>query len=302
MDQITINQHVKYSRVIQGFFRAHQWQKSTQAMNRFIHELVERGVTTMDHADIYGHYTVEKMFGDALALSPELRDKIQIVTKCGIVLPNQIYPEQTDHHYDLSKQHIKRAVERSLKSFQVECLDSLLIHRPSPLMKPCEITDALKDLVKEGKLLSFGVSNFQRPQYELLNRCLKDDKFHIAVNQIEISPYHLEAFHDGTIDDMYREGVKLMAWGPFAGGRLFDENDPVVARVLPVLTRIAKTHHTSVAAVVSAWFKKHPADIMPIIGTERLERVDEVIDGLQLELHDQEWFDIYTAAQGYDIP
>lgn len=90
--------------------------------------------------------------------------------------------------------------------------------------------------------------------------------------------------------------------GPFAGGRLFDENDPVAARVLPVITRIAKAHHTSVAAVVSAWFKKNPADIMPIIGTERLERVDEVIDGLQLELHDQEWFDIFTAAQGFDIP
>lgn len=103
------------------------------------------------------------MFGDALALSPELRDKIQIVTKCGIVLPNHIYPEQTDHRYDLSKQHIKRAVERSLKSFQVEYLDSLLIHRPSPLMKPCEITDALKDLVQEVEIVVIWCIKFSAP-------------------------------------------------------------------------------------------------------------------------------------------
>ncbi|ARJ51229.1 aldo/keto reductase [Staphylococcus lutrae] len=302
MDQIVINQHVSYSRIIQGFFRALEWQKSPQEMNRFIHELVDRGITTMDHADIYGHGSVESLFGDALALSPGLRDKIQLVSKCGVILPDVNDGHQKGHRYDLSKAHIKRTVERTLMAFQVEHLDSLLIHRPSPLMKPCDITDALKDLVDEGKLLSFGVSNFKNAQYELLNRCLKDDKFHIAVNQIEVSPYHLDAFHDGTIDNMYREGVKLMAWSPLAGGKLFDRNDEVASRVLPVLQQIAEQHHTSIGAVVSAWFKKHPADIMPVLGTQRLARIDEMIAGLQMELHEQEWFDIYTAAQGQDIP
>ncbi len=302
MEKIAINQHVHYSRIIQGFYRADQWGMSSQEMNRFIHELVERGVTTVDHADIYGHYTVEGMFGKALALSPSLRDQLQIVTKCGIVQPNAIHPHQTAHRYDLSKIHIKRAVERSLKELQVDYLDSLLIHRPSPLMKPCEITDAVKDLVDEGKIRSFGVSNFKRAQYELLNRCLKDDKFHIAVNQIEISPYQLTAFQDGTIDDMQRENVKLMAWSPFAGGALFQSDDQKGQRVMTVLKRIAQAHHTTVEAIVSAWFKKHPAQIMPIVGTQQLERLDRVIHGLDIELYDQEWFDIFTAAQGYDIP
>ncbi|WP_281183151.1 aldo/keto reductase [Staphylococcus schleiferi] len=302
MEKIAINQHVHYSRIIQGFYRADQWGMTPQEMNRFIHELVERGVTTMDHADIYGHYTVEGMFGKALALSPALRDQLQIVTKCGIVQPNTIHPHQTAHRYDLSKIHIKRAVERSLKELQVDYLDSLLIHRPSPLMQPCEITDAVKDLVDEGKIRSFGVSNFKRAQYELLNRCLKDDKFHIAVNQIEISPHQLIAFQDGTIDDMQRENVKLMAWSPFAGGALFQNDDQKGQGVMKELKRIAQAHHTTVEAVVSAWFKKHPAQIMPIIGTQQLERLDRVIQGLDIELYDQEWFDIFTAAQGYDIP
>ncbi|MBH9580779.1 oxidoreductase [Staphylococcus felis] len=302
MERIQINQHVEYSRIIQGFFRAEQWKMASQEMNRFLNQLVENGVTTMDHADIYGHYTVEGMFGDALKHSPHLREEIEIVTKCGIVQPNTIFKDQSSHRYDVSKSHIKRSVERSLKQLNVDYIDSLLIHRPSPLMQPCQITDALKDLVEEGKILSFGVSNFQRSQYELLNNCLKDDKFHIAVNQIEMSPYHLDAFQNGLIDDMYKENVKIMAWGPFAGGKLFDSQDKKSKRVMPVLKRIAEAHSTSVGAIISAWFKRHPAQIMPILGTSQIERVEQAIEGLDIDLHDQEWFDIYTAAQGYDIP
>ena len=302
MKKVSINQHVSYSQIIQGFYRADKWNMSKQELNTFIHQLVENGITTMDHADIYGHYTVEKMFGDALNLSPELKSQIEIVTKCGIVKPNAIFPDQTEHRYDVSKKHIKRSVERSLNNLQVDVIDTLLIHRPSPLMKPCEITEALQELVEEGKVKSFGVSNFRRSQYELLNECLKDDRFHIAVNQVEISPYHLDAFHDGTIDDMYKDQVKVMAWGPFAGGRLFDSSDKVAKRVLPVLKQIASSHQTSVEAVVIAWFMKHPASILPILGTQHMTRVQQAIKGLEIQLSDQEWFDIYTAAQGYDIP
>lgn len=302
MKKVSINQHVSYSQIIQGFYRADKWNMSKQELNTFIHQLVENGITTMDHADIYGHYTVEKMFGDALNLSPELKSQIEIVTKCGIVQPNAIFPDQTEHRYDVSKKHIKRSVERSLNNLQVDVIDTLLIHRPSPLMKPCEITEALQELVEEGKVKSFGVSNFRRSQYELLNECLKDDRFHIAVNQVEISPYHLDAFHDGTIDDMYKDQVKVMAWGPFAGGRLFDSSDKVAKRVLPVLKQIASSHQTSVEAVVIAWFMKHPASILPILGTQHMNRVQQAIKGLEIQLSDQEWFDIYTAAQGYDIP
>ncbi|TRL30078.1 oxidoreductase [Staphylococcus chromogenes] len=302
MKKVSINQHVSYSQIIQGFYRADKWNMSKQELNTFIHQLVENGITTMDHADIYGHYTIEKMFGDALNLSPELKSQIEIVTKCGIVQPNTIFPDQTEYRYDVSKKHIKRSVERSLNNLQVDVIDTLLIHRPSPLMKPCEITEALQELVEEGKVKSFGVSNFRRSQYELLNECLKDDRFHIAVNQVEISPYHLNAFHDGTIDDMYKDQVKIMAWGPFAGGRLFDSSDKVAKRVLPVLKQIASSQQTSVEAIVIAWFMKHPASILPILGTQHMTRVQQAIKGLEIQLSDQEWFDIYTAAQGYDIP
>ena len=153
MDKIKINQYVDFSKMIQGFWRANEWQYTDQELNRFINQLVDRGITTMDHADIYGDYQCESIFGKALQLSPNLRDDIQVVSKCGIVLPSKTQTFTDGHRYDHSRQHIIRSVNNSLQRLNVDYLDSLLIHRPSPLMNPDEITDALKELVDEGKII-----------------------------------------------------------------------------------------------------------------------------------------------------
>ena len=187
MDKIKINQYVDFSKMIQGFWRANEWQYTDQELNRFINQLVDRGITTMDHADIYGDYQCESIFGKALQLSPSLRDDIQVVSKCGIVLPSKTQTFTDGHRYDHSRQHIIRSVNNSLQRLNVDYLDSLLIHRPSPLMNPDEITDALKELVDEGKIKSFGVSNFNETQYDLLKHSLNHDKLHISINQLEVS-------------------------------------------------------------------------------------------------------------------
>ncbi|PTJ03915.1 aldo/keto reductase [Staphylococcus simulans] len=302
MDRVKINRNVTYSKMIQGFWRLNDWQMTTQDLNRYLHQLVELGVTTMDHADIYGDYRCEQLFGEALALSPELRDQIELVSKCGIILPTDQFAQFDGHRYDLSKQHIVEAVNRSLQNLQTDTLDTLLIHRPSPLMDPNEVRDALDVLVEAGKIKSFGVSNFNNTQYDLLNQGIKSHKLHIAVNQLEVSPYHAAPIYDGTIDHMYRDDVKIMAWSPLAGGKLLNVEDAKSKRVMSIISPLAYKYNVAPASIVTAWLVKHPATIMPIMGTSQIERMQDAVKGLELTLTDQEWFDIYVAVLGQDIP
>lgn len=302
MDRVRINQHVSFSKIIQGFWRTQDWQWTPQQLNRYLNELVARGITTMDHADIYGKYTCEGIFGKALKLTPDLREQLEIVTKCGIVLPGSPLNSESGHRYDHSSTHIRHSVDRSLQELQVDHLDSLLIHRPSPLMNPNEVTEALKTLVTEGKVKSFGVSNFNKSQYDLLSQCLVCDKLHITVNQLEVSPYTLDAIENGIINHMYKDDVKIMAWSPMAGGKLFDSTDKKAANIMSIIGPLAQKYQVSANSIVTAWLNKHPASIMPVLGTHNLSRVDEAVNGLAITLTDQEWFDIYTAALGHDIP
>lgn len=302
MDKVKINQYVSFSKVIQGFWRAQDWQWTPQQLNRYLNELVERGVTTMDHADIYGNYTCEGIFGEALKLSPQLRDEIEIVTKCGIALPSSPEQDIQGYRYDHSKTHIQKAVDRSLQQLNVDYLDSLLIHRPSPLMDPHEVTEALKALVSEGKVRSFGVSNFNKSQYDLLSKCLVCDKLHITINQLEVSPYTLDAIDNGVINYMYKDDVKIMSWSPMAGGKLFDLADEKAARIMAIVSPLAQKYNVTTNGIIMAWLNKHPAAIMPVLGTHKIERIDDAIAGLKVALTDQEWFDIYTASLGHDIP
>lgn len=302
MERICINQHVTFSKIIQGFWRANQWNMTHQQLNTFINQLVERGITTMDHADIYGDYECETIFGKALDLSPNLKNDIQLVTKCGIILPSNKYKFTDGHRYDLSKKHIIASVEQSLKNLNVDYVDNLLIHRPSPLMNPMEITEAVATLVNDGKIKSFGISNFNEQQYQLLSNQLTKEKLHISVNQLELSPYNVDSIDNDIITAMYQQQVKVMAWSPYAGGKLFDPLDDKGQRVLTVIKKISNKYNVPINAVIIAWFDKLPNDIMPILGTSNLKRIDQAIEGLSIAITNQEWFDIYTAALGHDIP
>lgn len=301
MERIRINQHVSYSRIVLGFWRLNEWGFSNQQLNDFLHELVDRGITTMDHADIYGQYTCESLFGDALALTPNLREKIEIVTKCGIILPNDSQPHYTGHRYDQSYEHIIQSVDQSLINLKTDYIDTLLIHRPSPLMDPEEVTRAVMDLVNEGKIRAFGVSNFKCNQYELLNESLKKEKSHISVNQVEVSPLQLENIEDCTLNRMLQHDVKVMAWSPLAGGKIFDKEDEKAQQVLSVMQPLATKYQVSVGTIIYSWLLRLPSKVMPIVGSSKLDRVDEAIAATKLQLTDQEWFDIYVASRGTDI-
>lgn len=286
------------SRLILGVWRMASWQKSSQETLSFIQQCIDWGITTFDHADLYGDYTCEGLFGDALKLAPHLRSEIQIITKCGIKLISKNRPEHIIKHYDTSYQHILASVDHSLQQLHTDYLDVLLIHRPDPLLNADEVATAFSHLKQNGKVRNFGVSNFLPSQFELLASRLD---FPLVTNQVEISVVHLDAFLNGTLDQSQRLRVAPMAWSPLGGGRLFGES-PQAVRLQKALAAIGQLFNATPDQIALAWLLVHPACIAPILGTGNLERIKSAIKAEQISLTREQWFTIWTASTGVDVP
>ena len=286
------------SRLAQGYWRLAEWGMSDQELVRFIEQGIEAGITTVDHADIYGDYLCETLFGKALALKPSLRDKLQVITKCGIMLPSKQRPEITSHRYDQSTGHIIQSVDHSLSNLQVESIEMLLLHRPSPLMDPDHIAEAFEHLYTVGKVKHFGVSNFSAQQFDLLQSRLD---MPLLVNQVELSPLELKHFKDGTLEHAQQHAVTPMAWSPFAGGDLFklEGINPTLHQAMSV---VAEAHQASLDQIALAWLLRHPSGIVPVLGSGQIERVQSAQKALSITLTDDEWFVIWVASQGHPVP
>ena len=300
MEKIKLKDDLEFSRIVHGYWRLMDWNISNRDLVNLIEEVYDLGITTVDHADIYGNFCCEEKFGEALKLKKGLREKLQIVTKCGIKFPSENRPENKSHCYDTSKEHIIKSVERSLKNFNTDYLDVLLIHRVDALLNPEEVAEAFTKLNNEGKVRYFGVSNFLPAQFNMLNSYL-DNK--LITNQVEISPLCLNAFEDGTLDLMLEKRIKPMAWSPLAGGRLFRDNDERALRVQKVLNKIKEeVSAKDIDEVAYAWLLMHPSKIMPIVGSGKIERIKSAIRATDIKLTRDQWFEIYVASRGVDIP
>lgn len=298
MERIQLNEHISFSRFSQGFWRLNEWDLTEQALLTFIEDLIELGITTFDHADIYGDYSCEQLFGNALQLKPQLRNKIELVTKCGIKLLSDKYPERKVKHYDTSYNHIIHSVEKSLQNFGTDYIDLVLIHRPDPFMNAEETARAFHDLRKAGKVREFGVSNFTPVQFEMLAK-FYDGK--LVTNQIEISPYCLEHFDNGNIEFLQKEGIHPMAWSPLAGGQLFSPSNEKAFRIQTKLNEIANRKNAHAEQIAYAWLLHHPVKIMPIIGSGKLDRIKRAVDSLSIDINLEEWFEILEARRGTRI-
>jgi predicted oxidoreductase len=287
---------VELSRVVAGMWRLAEWGMSVQARVTFIEECVALGVTSFDHADIYGDYGAEALFGEALRTQPALRDRIELVGKCGIKLVSPSRPQHTIKHYDTSTAHIVASVEESLRQLHTDRLDLLLIHRPDPLMDFDEIAEAFASLRKAGKALAFGVSNFSRHQFESLDR-----RIALSTNQVEFSPLHLDPMFDETFDGMQDRGIAPMAWSPLGGGRLFTANDANVEHLRLVIKEIADRLGKPFASVVFAWIMQLPSRPIPLTGSGRIEAIAVAAGGAGLTLSRSDWFSILRAARGHDV-
>ncbi|WP_378187728.1 aldo/keto reductase family oxidoreductase [Aquimarina sp. W85] len=289
----------KTSEVVAGCMNWGRWGSdlSVTATQKLIEECLDLDVTTFDHADIYGDYTTENLFGRALKKRSSLRNDMQLITKCGIQLVTPNRPENTIKYYNVSKPYIIESVEQSLRNFNTDYIDMFLIHRPSPLMNPYEIAEAFTQLKAEGKVLYFGVSNFTTSQYTMLSSL-----FPLVTNQIELSALHLEPFIDGTLDQCLQEKIRPMAYSVLAGGSFFaKEKKPRVARIYDVAQHLAKDYSTTVDQILIAWLFKHPSNIIPIVGSTKINRIEMAVNAHALTLQDDEWFKIWEASTGEEV-
>jgi predicted oxidoreductase len=287
----------EFSRIVLGLWRLHGWDMKPMERLGFLEAALDLGVTTTDHADIYGDYQGESLFGEALALKPSLRDRIEIVTKCGIKLVSPNRPAHRLQHYDTSREHILASVDHSLKALRTDYLDLLLIHRPDPLMNADEIASAFTTLQQAGKVRHFGVSNFTPPQFELLS-----SRFPLVTNQIELSPLHLDPLHDGTLDQCQRLSVAPMIWSALAGGRLFSEHSPQAERVRQVLVDLATEYGTSPTTIAYAWVLRHPSNPLLLTGSRRILATREAVAATQIALTREQWFAVWSASTGTSVP
>ena len=286
----------EFSRFVMGYWRLMDWNMSPLQLASFIEEHLDLGITTVDHADIYGGYQCEAAFGEALKLVPVLRDRMEIVTKCGIATTAK--PEHALGHYITDSAHIIKSAEQSLVNLATDRIDLLLIHRPDPLMDADEVAEAFLNLHQSGKVRHFGVSNFTPAQFALLQSRLP---FTLATNQVEISPVHQPLLLDGTLDQLQQLRIRPMAWSCLGGGRLF--NDDEFAPLRNELAAIAEElNATTIEQVVYAWILRLPSQPLPIIGSGKIERVRAAIEAESLTMSRQQWFRIRKAALGYDVP
>ncbi len=284
------------SPIIAGTMNWGVWDKNlnTSEMANLIHVCFENKITTFDHADIYGGYTTEASFGKALTESKIGREKIQLISKCGIqhISENR---ENKVKHYDYSKDYIIWSVENSLKNLHSDYLDVLLLHRPSPLMNSDEIAEAVEKLKADGKILDFGLSNFTPSQTDLIR-----SKTEVSYNQVQFSATDFEAMLNGSLDHMQVNNIRPMAWNPL--GTVFRENTDQTKRLKTLLADLVSKYHVGSDTILLSWILQHPAKIIPIAGTVNVSRLQQLFKATEFKLEREEWFSIWTESMGNQVP
>jgi predicted oxidoreductase len=296
MDRVTLGS-ISVSRLVYGMWRlGDDPDTSPGHVQAKVEACLAQGITTMDQADIYGGYTAEAIFGAALRAAPALRDKIEIVTKCDIVAPVGRHAAARVKYYDTSAAHITASVEASLRDMATDRIDLLLIHRPDPLMDHLETGRTLDALVASGKVQAVGVSNFRPWNFSLLQSAMATP---LVTNQIELSLNCRNPFTNGDLAFLQERAIPPMAWSPLAGGHLRAEaNDGLSAR-LDALADAAGTDWTAVAV---AWLLHHPGRVIPVLGTNTLSRIAAISDATRVPMDRQTWYELYTLAQGHEVP
>ena len=299
MPRVELNSDLSLSRLAYGVWRLSEAaDTSASAVAARIRACLDQGITTFDHADIYGGYSCEALFGAALRAQPGLKARMEIVTKCDIMLLSDQRPDNRVKHYDTSSAHVQASVERSLHNIGVDAIDLLLIHRPDPLMDHHALGACLDGLIQSGKVRAAGVSNFMPWDLDLLQSAMKN---RLLTNQIEIGLMQTRGLVDGQIAHAQRLGLPVMAWSPLGGGRLFGQ-EAAALRLRPALQRIAAEQGVDETAVAIAWLLHHPARIIPVLGTNDMHRIARMQDALRVKLDRQTWFELYSLANGVEVP
>ncbi len=285
-----------YSKIIAGTMTWGSWGKrlSTDEMIALMHHCLNIGITTFDHADIYGGYTNEAQFGKAFAESKIPREEMQLISKCGI----QYVCEARNNsikHYEYSRDYIIWSAEQSLQNLQTEYLDLFLLHRPSPLIRPEEVAEAIADLKNSGKVREFGVSNFTPSQIAMLETAIA-----VEGNQVEFSLTSDKVMYDGTLDDCIEKKRMAMAWSPL--GDYFKESNEQTNRIKEIIWRFTEKYSAHASQLLLAWILKHPCAVHPVVGTTNEDRLKDSMSAMEIDLELEDWFTMLSASQGHKVP
>lgn len=295
MERVSLTENLSFSRIVYGMWRvADDADTSPKHVEAKINTALDQGITTFDQADIYGGYTAEAVMGGALKANPALRAQMEIVSKCDIVVDAGRHAGARVKHYDTSKAHIEASVDASLSDMGIDHVDLLLIHRPDPFLDQHETGAALDALVVSGKVGAIGVSNFKPWDWELLQSAMTNK---LVTNQIEMSLAEISPFTNGDLAFHQRLGTHLMAWSPLGGGSLMTGNGPLAQ----AMDKVADDQGVDRAAVAVAFLLAHPAKILPVMGTNNIERIKSISDALKVKMDRQTWFQLYEAALGREV-
>lgn len=290
----------EFSAMAWGTWRILDQGLTAQELNQRLNLCADLGLTTIDTAEIYGGYRVEAALGEAMALSPGLRDRLQIVTKAGIYLPSPQHPERITAFYDASAARLVTSVNRALAKLRTDRIELFLVHRPDWLTSVDDTAEGLNRLVREGKIAAAGVSNYAPAQLEALNSRLDRQA---ATNQVEFSLLHRAPIEDGSLDLCQRLGMHPMAWSPLAGSRLFDTTTPAGQRLAETAADLAESYGgATLEQLAYAWIMAHPSRPMPVVGTNRHDRIKSAARAASLVLTRHDWFRLWVAATGHGIP
>ena len=296
MNRIKITNDLSFSRIVYGMWRlGDDADTSVAHVQAKIEACLAQGITTMDQADIYGGYEAEEVLGRTLKAAPALKDQIEIVTKCDIVAPMGRYSDARVKYYDTSRAHILASVDHSLRLMNIDKIDTLLIHRPDPMMDHHETGAALDEVVASGKVRSVGVSNFKLHDWTLLQSAMKTP---LITNQIELSLTAHHGLTNGDVAYLQERTIPIMAWSPLGGGSLMTG----IGGAQDALAKVAADNGVDNSAVAVAWLLAHPASIMPVMGTNNINRIKALSDALKVKMNRETWFALYTAALGTEVP
>jgi predicted oxidoreductase len=287
---------LEMSPIVAGLWRLTEWNLGVKSRVRWIEQALEMGISSFDHADIYGDYRAEALFGEALKAAPDLRQRMQLVSKCGIRLRSADRPYRLNH-YDTSPGYIRAQVEQSLRNLHTEQLDLVLIHRPDYLMDAAELAATFAALSAEGKVAHWGVSNHTASQFALLNQ-----HHPLLTNQLELSVLAMNALDDGTLDQAQQLGLRPMVWSPLGGGRLFGDDHAQAVRVRGTMRPMAERLGIGLSTLAYAWILRHPSQPRPITGSGRLEGLRDAVAALDVSLSNEDWYAIWVASHDHGLP
>ena len=266
---------------------------SVKEIQKLIDVCVEENITTFDHADIYGGHTTEELFGNAWKDMDLKRENLQFISKCGIVMNSDKKPSALKY-YNYNKDYILNCVDESLSNLKTDYLDTLLLHRPSPLMNPEVIAEAFTVLKDAGKVREFGVSNFSVSQFELINQYVP-----LVTNQIEISVNEISSFENGILDQLMSKGLRPTAWSVM-GSYFSDQSDENI-RIKKVIVELCDKYNAEENQILLAFILKHPSKIIPVIGTSKAKTIITLSQTLQIDLDLEDWFRILESIRGKEV-